>query len=109
MKQKVQVSFDINIDYPTIKDNTKVPKCIKEWAREWISGTEWSDFVPVFYDPDDEQYFNYPIKAKFNIKAKFDNKGFMNKKWEENEEDIAMGGNSPTIPLKQKKENKGKK
>jgi len=102
MKQKIKVSFDIEIDYPTIKDNKQVPKCIKQWSKEWIFGTEWSDFVPVFYDPNDTNQYNYPIKAKFNIKAKLNNKSFVNEKWTENDEDISYNAGR-CFPLKQKK------
>lgn len=103
MKQKIQVSFDINIDYPTIEENKKVIKCTKQWAKEWIEGTEWSDFVPLFYDPEDEQEFNYPLKAKFIVRASLDNKCFMKQKWSENEIDIGLNSSAPASSLKQKK------
>lgn len=101
MKQKIHVSFDIEIDYPTIPNNKRVEKCTKQWAKEWIMGTEWSDFVPIFYDGEDD-VDSHPLTANFEVKAKHNNKIFMNKKWKENETDIGLNSNGPIILLKVK-------
>jgi len=100
MKHKIKMTFDIDIDYPTIKENKKVAKSVKQCVSEWVSWTNWSDFIPMFYDQahEDEEY-PYYAKVKFNIKAQHNNKTFINNKWTEDEDRIIEGATT-YIPLK---------